>query len=75
MNQFALLRILFACFLLYVAWPYIPLMSTSTEKTFWGVWLFMFVLIIGGNGISLLQMKTTTGMMREEQIRERAHEH
>lgn len=75
MNQFALLRILFASFLLYVAWAYIPLMYTVTEKVFWGVWLFMFVLIVGGNGISLLQMKTTTGMLKEEQSKERSRDH
>lgn len=75
MNQFALFRILFSCFLLYVAWPYIPLMHTLTEKVFWGTWLTLFVLIVGGNGLVFLQMKTTTGMLEEEQIKERAREH
>lgn len=75
MNHFALFRILFACFLLYVAWPYIPAMQTGIEKVFWGVWLSLFVLIVGGNGISFMQLKTTTGLQKEEQVRERTREH
>lgn len=75
MNQFALFRILFTCFLLYVAWPYIPTMQTGIEKLFWGVWLSLFVLIVGGNGIAFMQLKTTTGMAKEEQEKQRAREH
>lgn len=72
MNHFALFRILFACFLLYTAWPYIPGMETGIEKMFWGVWLTMFVLIVGGNGLAFLHMKTTTGLKEEKQECERA---
>jgi len=75
MNHFALFRILFACFLLYVAWPYIPTMETGLEMIFWGVWLLLFVLIVGGNGLRFLQMRVTTGLPKEEQSRERAREH
>lgn len=72
MNQFALFRILCATFLLYVAWPSIPLMQTPVEKVFWGVWLLLFALIVGGNGVSMLQIKTTTRLQKEEQRRVRA---
>ncbi|HLR14476.1 MAG TPA: hypothetical protein VK144_01535 [Bacillota bacterium] len=72
MNHFALFRILFACFLLYTAWPHIPGMETGIEKVFWGVWLTLFVFIVGGNGLTFLQMKTRTGLIEEEQEQVRA---
>ena len=70
MRQYAILRFLLAIFFLYYAWPYIPVASTDLERLFWGVWLGLLVLVLGGNLATVLQIKPeiTLGQV-EEKIR------
>ncbi|HEY4601075.1 MAG TPA: hypothetical protein VIG73_07375 [Cerasibacillus sp.] len=70
MRQYAVLRLLLACFFLYFAWPVIPLASTELETYFWGAWLLFLVLVIGGNLATLLQL-TDPPIMEQEQLKER----
>jgi len=56
LKNYPILRILLAAVMIYFAWPLIPLASTALELTFWGLWLFFFLLIIGANLANLLQM-------------------
>lgn len=65
MYQYALLRLLLAGLCLYFAWPYIPQPSSLLEMAFWGVWLFLFLLVVGANLATLLQM-TTPPLMEQE---------
>lgn len=70
MRQYAILRLLVAGFLLYIAWPVIPQMATNIEVVFWGLWLGLFMLFTGGNTATLLQMTRPPAM---EQQRAREH--
>jgi len=56
MLHYTILRLLFACFLLYFAWPYIPEATTQIAKIFWASWLVFLLLVIGGNLSTLLRM-------------------
>lgn len=51
-----IVRLLFAGFLLYFAWPYIPMATTQIEKIFWGAWLGFLVLVVGSNLATLLHI-------------------
>ncbi|GAA0426014.1 MAG: hypothetical protein ACQEWU_05680 [Bacillota bacterium] len=55
-RHYAVLRLLLAGFFLYMAWPSIPYAVTPIELAFWGGWLIFFLLIVGANIASLLQM-------------------
>ena len=55
MRNLTVLRILFALFMLYFAWPRVSY-STSLEMVFWGMWLGFFLLVFGSNLANLLQM-------------------
>lgn len=67
MRQYAILRLLFAGFLLYIAWPSIPEMSSNLETTFWGMWLGLFFLFVSGNTATLLQLTRPPVMEQERQ--------
>lgn len=70
MRSYAVLRLLLACFFLYFAWPIIPTAVTSIEAMFWGMWLVLFLLVVGSNGATLLQM-TEPPSMEQERPRQR----
>ncbi len=72
LRQYALLRLLLAAFFLYFAWPYIPLATSSLETVFWGVWLLFFLLVVGANLATLLQI-VSPPVMEQEQIRRREY--
>lgn len=65
-----LVRLLFAGFLLYFAWPYIPEATTQIEKIFWGAWLGFLMLVTGGNLATLLHISRPPVI---EQDKQRAH--
>lgn len=56
MKNLPTLRLLLAGLMLYFAWSKIPLATSTLEMTFWGMWLFIFLLVVGSNFASLLQM-------------------
>lgn len=70
MRHYAILRLLLACFFLYIAWPLIPQANTQLESIFWGAWLVFLVLVIGANFATLLQM-TNPPAMEQNRSRER----
>jgi len=70
LKQYSILRLLFAGFLLYIAWPAIPEMTTNSEVLFWGIWLAFFLLFVGGNSASLFQLVRPPSM---EKQRKREH--
>ncbi|MBP1968889.1 hypothetical protein J2Z83_000983 [Virgibacillus natechei] len=70
MRHYAVLRLLLAGFLLYFAWPVIPEATTMLERVFWGGWLGFFLLVVGANFSTLLQM-TKPPVMEQENRRER----
>ena len=75
MRHYALLRILLAGLFLYFAWPHIPIASSRLEMIFWGAWLFLFLLVVGSNFATLLQM-TNPPSMEQERVRVReTHKH
>ena len=67
MRLYAVLRLLLACFFLYFAWPIIPTAVTSTEAMFWGMWLVLFLLVVGSNSATLLQMTEPPSMEQDRQ--------
>lgn len=67
MRQYAMLRLLFAGFLLYIAWPAIPQMATNLEAIFWAIWLGLFLLFVSGNMATLLQLVRPPVMEQERQ--------
>ncbi|MFB1050840.1 hypothetical protein [Paraliobacillus sp. JSM ZJ581] len=48
-KQYALLRLLLASFLIYMAYPSLKLQTTSTAHLFWFSWFGFFLLVIGSN--------------------------
>nr|WP_163971629.1 hypothetical protein [Oceanobacillus halotolerans] len=70
MRHYAILRLLLACFFLYVAWPVIPEATSQIGMLFWGGWLAFFLLVVGANLATLLQM-TSPPVMEQEQQRQR----
>ncbi|WP_164668380.1 hypothetical protein [Virgibacillus doumboii] len=70
MRHYAILRLLLAGFFLYFAWPSIPGAASQAEAIFWGVWLAFFVLVVGSNFATLLQM-TSPPVMEQERSRQR----
>ena len=65
MRKYALLRLLLAIYLLYFAWPYIPLATTQLEKVFWLAWLVFVTVVIGANLLTLFKL-TLPPMMEQE---------
>ncbi|HLR62970.1 MAG TPA: hypothetical protein VK097_11120 [Lentibacillus sp.] len=70
MQHYAILRLLMAGFFLYVAWPVIPSAVTPEAFLFWGAWLGFFILVVGANFATLLQM-TEPPVMEQESTRRR----
>lgn len=70
MKNHAILRLLLSGLLLYVAWPYIPLAKTSLATTFWGLWLGFFLLVIGANLATFLEIINPPSM-EQEKIKQR----
>jgi len=68
MRNNALLRLLLAAFLLYMAWPAIPEARGEAAQLFWGIWLLFFLLTAGANLAVLLQLHPAH---RVEQNREK----
>lgn len=56
MRLYTVLRLAFAIFLLYVAWPFIPTATTSVAKLFWVAWLLFFLVVVGGNLATFLRL-------------------
>lgn len=71
MRLYTGLRLAFAVFLLYVAWPFIPTASTSTAKLFWFAWLLFFLVVIGGNLATFLRMSAPPVMEQEHHEKQR----
>ena len=71
MRHYTILRLLLAAFLLYFAWPVIPQAATSLEVLFWGIWLSLFLLVVGGNLATLLQL-TKPPVMEQERVQQRS---
>ena len=65
MKQYALLRILLACFFLYIAWPSIHGEGSLLASVFWAGWLVFFLLVVGSNLATLLKM-TNPPVMEQE---------
>lgn len=63
----SILRLLLASFFLYFAWPLIPQAATNIEFTFWGIWLVFFLLVIGANLATVLQLNKPSVVEQERQ--------
>lgn len=70
LKQYTILRLLFALFLLYFAWPYIPSATTQIAKLFWIVWLGFLLLVIGGNLATLLQISSPPVMEQKQDMKQ-----
>lgn len=70
MRQYAVLRIMLAGFFMYFAWPAIPYATTMIEHVFWAAWIVFFLLVVGANLATLLQM-TRPPVMEQEALQER----
>lgn len=75
LRHYAILRLLLAGFFLYFAWPYIPQATSPLEMLFWGVWLLLFLLVIGSNFATLLQMIEPPVMEQERERMRETHKH
>jgi type VI protein secretion system component VasK len=75
LRHYAVLRILLASFLLYIAWPQIPLASSQLASLFWGVWLLLFVLVLGSNLATLLQMTRPPILEQDRQLQRKTLKH
>ena len=73
MRLYTGLRLAFAAFLLYVAWPFIPTATTSIAKMFWIAWLLFFFVVVGGNLATFLRMSAPPVM--EQEYTEKQQEH
>jgi hypothetical protein len=74
-GQYALLRLLLAGFFLYLAWPAIPQAVKPLELVFWGAWLGFFLLVVGANIASLLQLIQPPIMEQEYTKQRRTYNH
>lgn len=74
-RHYAILRLLLAGFFLYFAWPVIPYATTSLELTFWGIWVLLFLLVVGANLATLLQMTRPPVMEQEYKRRRQTYIH
>ncbi|QSS99228.1 hypothetical protein IMZ31_14205 [Pontibacillus sp. ALD_SL1] len=69
MRQHALLRLLLACFLFYVAWPSVQVQGSAAGSYFWMAWLIFLFMIIGANLALLLNLRVQL-VYREEEVKE-----
>ena len=70
MRHYAILRLLLAGFFLYFAWPIIPEATSQIEMIFWGAWLAFFLLVVGANFATLLQITSPPVMEQEKEQRQ-----
>lgn len=75
MQPYTILRLLFASFLLYFAWPYIPQATTQIEKLFWGTWLGFLLLVVGGNLATVLQLVSPPVMEQRAPTKQKKRAH
>ncbi|MRG87696.1 hypothetical protein [Salinibacillus xinjiangensis] len=68
-KQHALLRILFAFYLLYLAMPSVGVATTSLETLFWGAWIVFFVFVVSANVGILLNLKPNVRKSQDEKKR------
>lgn len=68
LQHYAVLRLLIACFLLYIALSRIDL-SSITATLFWGVWLVFFWLVAGSNLATVLTISRPP-IMEQERVRQ-----
>ncbi|MFD1851904.1 hypothetical protein [Oceanobacillus bengalensis] len=73
MRHYTILRLLLAAFFLYIAWPMIPNASSNLELMFWGSWLLFFLLVVGSNFATLLQISRPP-VMEQEELRTRQYD-
>lgn len=69
MRQHALLRLLLACFLFYVAWPSVQVQGSGVGSYFWMAWLVLLFMAIGANLAILLNLRAQL-VYREEEVEE-----
>lgn len=60
MKQYAVLRLLLAGFLLYLALPSIQMHPQGLAQLYWFSWLVLFTLIFGANLATVLLGKEVT---------------
>lgn len=66
MKIYSVVRIIFAFFLMALAFPYILQIETMLQAIFWTVWALFFFSIVGGNLAILLHVTPVPVM--EQQI-------
>jgi len=77
MHYYALLRIAFVGFLMYLAFPYMLQVSGQLEFIFWTVWVMVFFFIVGGNVATLLRIhqppviEQSSSVEQSEQVQRR----
>ena len=59
MRQYAILHLLLAAFLLYVAWPALNLQANGIQSVFWLIWLAFLFVVIGANLAVVLKVQET----------------
>ncbi|WP_425441487.1 hypothetical protein [Salinibacillus kushneri] len=69
MKRNALLKLLIACYFLYLALPSIREMTTSASSLFWAAWIVFFVLVAGANLGVLLDIKSGKSVEHSENKR------
>lgn len=67
MRQNALLRLLLACFLLYIAWPSLQVQGGQISSLFWLGWSVFFLLVAGSNLAVVLKLPTKLEFKKEEE--------
>jgi hypothetical protein len=73
MRHYAILRLLLAGLLLYIAWPLIPLAVSQLEMVYWGIWISFFVLVVGANFATLLQITDPPVMEQKKELERQTH--
>lgn len=71
MHYYALLRIAFVGFLMYLAFPYMLEMSSQLEFVFWTVWVMVFFFIVGGNVATLLKINQPPVIEQTEAVKQK----
>ncbi|WP_217586970.1 hypothetical protein [Lentibacillus saliphilus] len=68
MRHYAILKLLLAAFFLYFAWPVIPEAILGIERMFWMGWLIFFLLVVGANLATMLQITEPPIMEQNRQL-------
>ncbi|MCD5323849.1 MULTISPECIES: hypothetical protein [Pontibacillus] len=71
MRQHALLRLLLACFLFYVAWPSVQVQNHTIGSFFWMTWLVFLFMVMGANLAILLKLPVQVEYEEEESTKEK----